>query len=187
MCYVMNKCSNSNTLQSICIMARHVCSSSFPQFGAPILRKYKACRKEKKRRDCTFWRQFNEKPSIIPGCPEQVPSDRCSRTQEYCDVRDNISTSSPLLPSWISCLPQTGTALLYRSETALWWPPHRCHLCEPCSEAPACTTYSQSGYYQRNEQAVPCFNFVLEMAVQCQRTVKAKCFRLRFMEESCRS
>ncbi len=26
-------------------------------------------RKEKKRKDYTFWRQFNEKPSIIPGCP----------------------------------------------------------------------------------------------------------------------
>ncbi len=27
-------------------------------------------RKEKKRKDYAFWRQFNEKPSIIPGCPE---------------------------------------------------------------------------------------------------------------------
>jgi len=26
-------------------------------------------RKEKKRTDYAFWRQFNEKPSIIPGCP----------------------------------------------------------------------------------------------------------------------
>ncbi len=24
---------------------------------------------EKKRKDYTFWRQLNEKPSIIPGCP----------------------------------------------------------------------------------------------------------------------
>ncbi len=29
-----------------------------------------AKRKEKKRKDYTFRRQFNEKPSIIPGCPE---------------------------------------------------------------------------------------------------------------------
>ncbi len=27
-------------------------------------------RKEKKRKDHAFWRQFHEKPSIIPGCPE---------------------------------------------------------------------------------------------------------------------
>ncbi len=27
-------------------------------------------RKEKKRQDYAFRRQFNEKPSIIPGCPE---------------------------------------------------------------------------------------------------------------------
>jgi len=27
-------------------------------------------RKEKKRKDYTFRHQFNEKPSIIPGCPE---------------------------------------------------------------------------------------------------------------------
>jgi len=26
-------------------------------------------RKEKKRKDYAFRRQFNEKPSIIPGCP----------------------------------------------------------------------------------------------------------------------
>jgi len=25
--------------------------------------------KEKKRKDYAFWRQFNQKPSIIPGCP----------------------------------------------------------------------------------------------------------------------
>ena len=24
---------------------------------------------EKKRKDYAFWRQFNEKPNIIPGCP----------------------------------------------------------------------------------------------------------------------
>ena len=32
-----------------------------------------ANRKEKKRKDYAFWRQFNEKPSIIPGCPECTP------------------------------------------------------------------------------------------------------------------
>jgi len=26
-------------------------------------------RKEKKRKEYAFWRQFNEKPSVIPGCP----------------------------------------------------------------------------------------------------------------------
>jgi len=26
-------------------------------------------KKKKKRKDYAFWRQFNEKPSIIPGCP----------------------------------------------------------------------------------------------------------------------
>ncbi len=25
---------------------------------------------EKKRKDYAFWRQFNEKPSIVPGCPD---------------------------------------------------------------------------------------------------------------------
>jgi len=29
-------------------------------------------RKEKKRKDYAFRRQFNEKPSTIPGCPESV-------------------------------------------------------------------------------------------------------------------
>lgn len=27
------------------------------------------CTKEKKRKDCTYWRQSNEKPSMILGCP----------------------------------------------------------------------------------------------------------------------
>jgi len=27
-----------------------------------------ACAKEQKRKDCASWRQFDEKPSIIPGC-----------------------------------------------------------------------------------------------------------------------
>ena len=102
--------------------------------------------------------------------------------QESCDVRDNMSTSSPLLPSWISCLPRRGTAPLHRSTTALWWPPHHCHLCEPCSAAPACTTYFQSGYHQRNQQAMPYFNFVLEMAVKRQRTVKATCVKAQVYE-----
>jgi len=26
-------------------------------------------RKEKQRKDYAFWRQFNEKPSIVLGCP----------------------------------------------------------------------------------------------------------------------
>jgi len=27
-------------------------------------------RKEKKRKDYAFWRQFNETPSVVPGCPD---------------------------------------------------------------------------------------------------------------------
>ena len=33
-------------------------------------RKNRKEKKEKKRKDYAFRRQFNEKPSIIPGCPE---------------------------------------------------------------------------------------------------------------------
>jgi len=32
-------------------------------------KKKKKKKKEKKKKDYTFRRQFNEKPSIIPGCP----------------------------------------------------------------------------------------------------------------------
>jgi len=31
--------------------------------------------KEKKRQDYTFWHQFNEEPSIIPGCPGIITVD----------------------------------------------------------------------------------------------------------------
>ena len=42
-------------------------------------------RKEKKRLDYTFRRQFNEKPSIIPGCPGSCPSLLC-RSLTYHSV-----------------------------------------------------------------------------------------------------
>ncbi len=42
--------------------AQHVAASLF------------ACQTEKKRKDYTFWRQFHEKPSIIPGCPGYLPA-----------------------------------------------------------------------------------------------------------------
>ncbi len=37
-------------------------------------------RKEKKRKDYAFRRQFNEKPSIIPGCPVQLENRRAEIT-----------------------------------------------------------------------------------------------------------
>jgi hypothetical protein len=30
--------------------------------------------KKKKRKDYTFWRQFNEKPRTIPACPGNMPN-----------------------------------------------------------------------------------------------------------------
>jgi len=30
---------------------------------------FEKSKKEENRKDCTFWRQFDEKPSITPGCP----------------------------------------------------------------------------------------------------------------------
>jgi len=42
-------------------------SSSYMSVKAP----QQLVRKETKRKDCAFWRQFNEKPSTIPGCPGQ--------------------------------------------------------------------------------------------------------------------
>jgi len=43
-------------------------------------------RKEKKRKDYAFWRQFNEKPSIIRGCPESCHSvtSRLSHEASLC-------------------------------------------------------------------------------------------------------
>ena len=48
-------------------------------------------RKEKKRKDYAFRRYFNEKPSIIPGCPALVCSHICmpeqdSRNNHCCHV-----------------------------------------------------------------------------------------------------
>ena len=37
--------------------------------------------KEKKRNDYAFWRQFNEKPSIIPGCPGTGVLQACLTSQ----------------------------------------------------------------------------------------------------------
>ena len=35
----------------------------------PLCSLYPLGEKETKRKDCTFWRCFNEKPGTIPGCP----------------------------------------------------------------------------------------------------------------------
>ena len=35
---------------------------------------------EKKRKDCAFQRQINEKPSIIPGCSGRRLEDSCDYT-----------------------------------------------------------------------------------------------------------
>jgi len=40
-----------------------------------------ACRTEKKRNDYAFWRQFNEKPNIIPGCPGACITTPCEGRQ----------------------------------------------------------------------------------------------------------
>ena len=38
--------------------------------AVPVCKVSTITRKEKKRKDYAFRRQFNEKPSIIPGCPK---------------------------------------------------------------------------------------------------------------------
>jgi len=48
------------------------CCSLLPHEGLATQLLQKACQRvpiEKKRKDYTFRRQLNEKPSIIPGCP----------------------------------------------------------------------------------------------------------------------
>ena len=35
----------------------------------PVIRRCPIIRREKKRKDYAFWRQFDEKPIIVPGCP----------------------------------------------------------------------------------------------------------------------
>ena len=47
--------------------------------------------KEKKRKDYAFWRQFNEKPSIVPGCPGNRSS--CN---ESCDFARKVYFLLPM-------------------------------------------------------------------------------------------
>ena len=39
-------------------------------------------RKAKKRKDYTFWHQFNDKPSVIPGCPGSSLNADCQRADK---------------------------------------------------------------------------------------------------------
>ena len=53
-----------------------VFSKAFDRFvmlADQCLQSEKRKEKKKKRKDYAFWRQFNEKPSIIPGCPGLQP------------------------------------------------------------------------------------------------------------------
>ena len=39
-------------------------------------------RKAKKRKDYTFWHQFTDKPSVIPGCPGSSLNADCQRADK---------------------------------------------------------------------------------------------------------
>jgi len=58
-------------------------------------------RKEKKRLDYAFRRQFNEKPSIIPGCPE-LPG--CFYQLQVCCIILVMSCSDVRLQQWHLCM-----------------------------------------------------------------------------------
>jgi len=42
---------------------------------------------EKKRKDYAFWRQFNEKPSVILGCPGSIDAQACNNTCALCSLQ----------------------------------------------------------------------------------------------------
>ena len=57
-------------------------------------------RLEKKRRDDAFWRQFNEKPSIIPGCPGMrrlcvVQGYAWAEDKEHCEEYGRMLQADP--------------------------------------------------------------------------------------------
>ena len=41
----------------------------------------------KKRKDYAFWSQFNEKPSIILGCPGSIDAQACNNTCALCSLQ----------------------------------------------------------------------------------------------------
>ncbi len=47
-------------------------------------------RKEQKRKDYAFWRQFNEKPSIILGCPR---TDQCTNGSAFLALSCAVSNA----------------------------------------------------------------------------------------------
>ena len=57
-------------------------------------------RKEKIRKDYAFWRQFDEKPSIIPGClREQLLLSFCDRSAMQGLVRLHQDGSTDMTPA----------------------------------------------------------------------------------------
>ncbi len=80
--------------------------------------------KEKKRKDYAFWRQFNEKPSIIPGCPARPclcphwqplsgkrPASQCChrRMQAVCPLHTCTSQNALRQPT-LRVVVRAGTA-----------------------------------------------------------------------------
>ena len=70
-------CARYTWYQTVCAMLESHCvcdvrsasACMLPHIAADIMFAIRK-RKEKKRKDNAFRRQFNEKPSIIPGCPD---------------------------------------------------------------------------------------------------------------------
>lgn len=54
----------------------------------------------KKRKDCAFWRHFNEKPSIISGCPGVMQSLLMQVGKPKLGDSFSARTNCPLVRMW---------------------------------------------------------------------------------------
>ncbi len=82
-------------------------SSGSPQLHLTVLPcTCKSDASEKKRKDYTFRRRFNEKPSIVPGCPGNASDKRNDKNSNADDNNsDSMNNNDDEDPHiWVSCL-----------------------------------------------------------------------------------
>ena len=92
-----------------------------------------AIEKQKKKEDYAFWRQFDEKPSVIPGCPVHVLNVSRSVWQGCDNSCMCISTDRPC----VVCALHLFLSSLFA--------PHVCHLCNDKQGSDCSTVFRMIG------------------------------------------
>ena len=95
---------------------------------------------KRKRKDHAFQRQFDEKPSIIPGCPVQHRAAQCNRQKPSATDKSPVQQTKPMAANAMSdILQESSTWLCLRLAV------DRC-ICEKARVNPSHSFYANTGF-----------------------------------------